>query len=286
MGWWPMTKLLTGPEIASYHENGFYFPVRVLTPDKAAYYRDQFFATERRVGGAIKGAYAQKSNLIFRWVDELVHEPLLLDVVEDLIGSNILLWSTEFFVKAPKDQKYVSWHQDDTYWHLEPPIEITAWIALSDVPLESGPVRFIPKSHKVDRYRIINKPNANNMLQSGQIAQDVDETKAVDAILRAGEASLHHTKTLHASSPNTSDKPRLGIAARFIPTHVKQLHGRESAMLVRGADSFGHYDLEPRPIADLDAAARAAHKDAVLRHMANLQGSGYQAKVQFDEAGA
>lgn len=276
-----MPKILTDDAIASYHRDGFYFPVRVLSEKRTAHYRARHAEIEARLGGKIEKAYTQKTNLIFTWVDELLHEPTVLDAVEDVIGPDIVLWSAEFFIKAPGDKRYVSWHQDDTYWHLDPPIEVTAWIAVSDVPEESGPVRFIPGSHRIERYNVVNQPNPDNMLQSGQIAQGVDESKAVSAVLNAGELSLHHTKTLHASQPNISAGPRIGISARFIPTHVRQLVGRESAMLMRGVDTFRNFDPEPRPKGDLDAAALEAHRDAVLRHMATLRGSNYQAQAYF-----
>ncbi|MGE0153535.1 MAG: phytanoyl-CoA dioxygenase family protein [Reyranellaceae bacterium] len=274
-----MPKLVSDTDIAKYERDGFHFPVRVFPSEKAAYYQQCVAEMRANLGGTISKAHAQKSNLLFKWVDELVHEPLLLDAVEDLIGPNLLLWSTEFFFKDPGDKRFVSWHQDDTYWHLEPAIEVTAWIAVSDVPEQAGPVRFIKGSHTASRYKIVNQPDANNMLQSGQIAQGVNEEDAVSAVLKAGEASFHHTRTLHASRPNTSSFARIGVAARFIPTHVRQLNARESAMLMRGTDQYGYFDLEPRPAADMDAAAVEAHRDAVARHMGNLQGQNYQAGI-------
>lgn len=274
-----MPKLLSDADIANYEKDGFHFPVRVVPSDRTSYYQECVTKMRAKLGGPITKAHAQKSNLLFKWVDELVHEPALLDAVEDIIGPDILLWSTEFFFKDPGDKKFVSWHQDDTYWHLEPAIEVTAWIAVSDVPEEAGPVRFIRGSHVAPRYNIVNTPNSDNMLQSGQVAQGVDEQEAVSAVLKAGEASFHHTRTLHASRPNVAPFARIGVAARFIPAHVRQLNTRESAMLMRGVDRHGYFDLEPRPTADMDEAAIAAHRDAVARHMGNLQGQGYQAKV-------
>jgi non-haem Fe2+, alpha-ketoglutarate-dependent halogenase len=77
--------------------------------------------------------------------------------------------------------------------------------------------------------------------------------------------SLHHVLLAHGSGPNTTGDRRIGLAIRYIPPHVRQLKMRDTAMLVRGRDTHGHFDLEPEPHADLDAAALAAHKDAVER---------------------
>ena len=88
----------------------------------------------------------------------------------------------------------------------------------------------------------------------------VDDAPAVLAPLRAGEFSLHHTLTLHRSQPNRSRGRRIGLGISYIPTHVR--HASEKvkapAMLVRGVDAFGHFDLEPAPRGDLDEAAQAA----------------------------
>ena len=46
---------------------------------------------------------------------------------------------------------------------------------------------------------------------------------------------------------------------------VAQMHGADSAMLVRGEDLYGHFEIDPEPVADLDAAAIAAHQAATER---------------------
>ena len=94
---------------------------------------------------------------------------------------------------------------------------------------------------------------------------EVDEALAVDAPLRAGEFSLHHIRLVHGSKPNRVADRRIGLAVRYIPTYVRQIKLDDSATLVRGEDCYGHFELEPRPSADLDAAACAAHTEAMQR---------------------
>jgi hypothetical protein len=89
--------------------------------------------------------------------------------------------------------------------------------------------------------------------------------------------AIHQAGTLHESAPNRSTDRRVGIAARFIPTAVRSLKSRESALLVRGSDRYGHFDHEPRPTADLDAAARAAHAAAVEKRLRNMHGDAARA---------
>lgn len=272
---------LGAEDLARYDADGYLFPVRVTSGARAAGYRAQFEESERAMGGRLAGGYAQKLHLLFRWADELVREPALLDAIESILGPDLLLWSTELFAKDPGDGRFVSWHADDTYWHFEPLLAVNAWIALADAPLEAGPLRYVRGSHRDPTPAVRNAPSALNMLQSGQIAQGVDESRAVDVVLAAGEAAFHQPRTLHGSLPNRGRDRRIGLAARYIPTRVRQLGARETAMLVRGADRHGHFDLEPRPCADLDAAARAAHRDAVERRMANFRGGEFQGRPQL-----
>ena len=80
----------------------------------------------------MQGAVRHKPHLLFTWLNELIRHPRILDAVEDIIGPDILCWGTSFFIKEARNPGYVSWHQDSTYWGLEPPDIITAWVAFTD----------------------------------------------------------------------------------------------------------------------------------------------------------
>mgnify|MGYP003347575660 CR=1 FL=1 len=135
-----MPKILSEHALTRYRREGFHFPVRVLSAAQARSYRDRLEAHERATGGPISGNMRHKVHLLFTWADELVRHPAVLDAVEDVIGPDILCWSTSFFIKEARSTSFVSWHQDSTYWGLSTSDVITAWIALSDVPPASGPM--------------------------------------------------------------------------------------------------------------------------------------------------
>jgi ectoine hydroxylase-related dioxygenase (phytanoyl-CoA dioxygenase family) len=165
----------------------------------------------------------------------------------------------------------VSWHQDSTYWGLDPDDVITAWVAFTPSNLESGCMKVIPGTHTESQIPHVDTFHQDNLLSRGQeIAVEVDESKAVDVILRPGEISLHHIKLVHGSAPNRSADRRIGFAIRYIPTHVRQTKVRDSATLVRGVDAYHHFDYEPRPRHDIDAGALAAHADAIGRQVKAL----------------
>ena len=109
------------------------------------------------------------------------------------------------------------------------------------------------------------------MLSRGQeIAVEVDEDEAVDLVLQPGQMSLHHVKIFHGSHQNRAADRRIGFAIRYLPPHVHQDIGADSATLVRGEDRFGYFGLEPAPAFDLAPEAIACHQRVRDQRMAIL----------------
>ena len=266
-----MPILLSSEAVAAYRRDGYFSPVRVMSADEARKYRDALEAHEAKTGQPLQGNWRHKIHLLFTWADELVHHPKILDAVEDVIGPDILCWTTNFFIKEKSDPGFVSWHQDSTYWGLDPDEVITAWVAFTEVTPENGYMQVIPGSHTVDQLPHVDTFHKDNLLSRGQeISVEVDKSKAAGLAMHAGEMSLHHIKLVHGSEPNRSADRRIGFAIRYIPTYVRQTKVRDSATLVRGTDKHRHFDYEPRPRADLDEAALAAHADSVARQVKAL----------------
>jgi ectoine hydroxylase-related dioxygenase (phytanoyl-CoA dioxygenase family) len=209
-------------------------------------------------------------------------------VVEDVLGPDLLCWSTSFFIKEPGTKAYVSWHQDATYWGLSSPDVMTVWVGFTRSDLQSGCMKVIPGTHTTDVVPHRDTFNKDNLLTRGQeVAVEVDGKKAVDFIMAPGEASLHHVRLIHGSGPNTSSDRRIGFAIRYIPTCVRQIAGNDdSATLVRGKDTYGHFAPEPRPRSDLDPETVAFHKAATDQHAKILyRGTGVEKFGQAAKAG-
>src|ERR1700677_2787167 len=142
-------KTLTADAIRRYGDIGYLAPVRVLTTCEATEIRAKLEAFEA-TAGPLAGKLRQKSHLLFNWLNDLVRHERILDAVEDIIGPDILCWGSSFFIKEQRNPGYVSWHQDSTYWGLEPPDIITAWVAFTDSTAANGAMRVIPGTHKLD----------------------------------------------------------------------------------------------------------------------------------------
>lgn len=257
-----MGKTLTEDQVRAYREKGYHFPVRAMTPGEARGYRAKLEAFESSQGGNIRGSRRQKLYLLMTWVNELVRHPRILDAAEDILGPDLLCWQTAFFIKEPDNKGYVSWHQDSTYWGLSTPDVCTAWLALSPATLENGAMKVAPGTHRLAQIPHEDTFNPDNLLTRGQeLKMDIDRDTVVDMVLDAGEISLHHVMLAHASEPNRSNERRIGLAIRYIAPHVRQITGvPDSAMLVRGKDRYGHFEMETPPLADLHPDAVALHK--------------------------
>ena len=263
-----MGKLLTPQQIEAYRRDGYAAPLRVMSEDEALALRARLEEAEAAAGGPLQGQLRFKPHLIFTFLDDLVRNDRLLDGVEDVLGPDLLCWASSFFTKEARDPGYVTWHQDSTYWGLSDPDVTTAWVALSESTRANGCMRVIPGSHTRDQIGHTDTHAEANMLSRGQVVNcKVDESEAVDLVLRPGEMSLHHVRLIHGSEPNATDDRRIGFAIRYIPTWVRQTNGpRDSAVLVRGADAFGNFEKEPPPEADLHPAALEAHRRSADLH--------------------
>ncbi|MBS0547940.1 MAG: phytanoyl-CoA dioxygenase family protein [Proteobacteria bacterium] len=273
-----MSKVLSDDAVARYQRDGYHFPIDVLSPAETQALRGKLEAYERANGGPIQGDKRHKAHLYLTWLNDLIRHPRILDAVEDVLGPNLLCWSTSFFIKEAADAGFVSWHQDATYWGLSTPDVITAWVAFTPANLLNGCMKFAPGTHR-QQLEHRDTFDKNNLLSRGQeIAVKVDESTGVDAILNPGQASLHHVLLAHGSEPNKSNDRRIGFAIRYIPTHVKQAVGiQDSATLVRGVDTYRHFDAEPRPTADCTPESLAAHAAIVGRQVQVLyRGTGQE----------
>ena len=256
-----MAKVLSQQAIDQFHREGYYLPVQAISKEEADEMRQKLEAYEARIGGPLHGAPRYKSHLLFKWLSDLVRAPHILDAVEDLIGPNILAWSTDWWIKEAHSPKFVSWHQDSQYWGLDTTKLVTVWIALSPSTIDSGCMRVLPGSHRGPDLEHVETYHDDNMLTRGQEIRGLDEDRAVNLEVDTGRAAIFAFRIAHASHPNTSNDRRIAVAIRYIPPDARQVHSDyDSAALVRGEDPHGFFTLEPQPRYDFDPVTVAFHE--------------------------
>ena len=130
-----------------------------------------------------------------------MRKPAILDAVEDVIGPDFLVWGASFFNKAPGSPDFVSWHQDATYWGLEPPDIVTAWVASRRRRSRAAACGWCPAAiaGRSSRTRTLT-PGQHAEPRPGDRGRGRDE-EVSDVVLAPGQMSLHHVLIAHGSSP-------------------------------------------------------------------------------------
>ena len=259
-----MSVKLTPQQVEQYEREGYVTPIRVLPKTEAQSLRQRLEAVEARQGGKLEPAQRNKAHLLFKWLEDLIRDPRVLDPVEQLIGPDILCWNTLFWIKEAGSPSFVSWHQDTKYWGLSSEKVVTAWLALSPASIEAGCMRVMPRTHIGDVLAHEDRYHEANMLTRGQeISADLDESEAVFMPLEVGEMSIHNYRLAHASGANGSNDRRVGVSMHFMPPDTSQIVGNwDSAALVRGEDPYGHFDHTPVLGQDFDENGVAFHAKA------------------------
>jgi ectoine hydroxylase-related dioxygenase (phytanoyl-CoA dioxygenase family) len=269
-------KVLTAAQVASYRYNGFLYPLPALTPEEVEACLAGLGRLEAELGCHVADADVKWRSHAYAhspWVNELVRHPRILDAVEDVIGPDILVWTSTFFIKEPGSKTFAAWHQDGAFFGLEPHEQVCAWVALTDASREAGCMEMLsgkgaPKMLHHEAMGI-----ANSINRAGQtIVENFDKRSPTAMALQAGEFSLHHELAVHRSAPNHAPHRRIGIGLNYLPTHVK-VNGpvRLKAMLARGEDRYGYWDLVAPPAAERDPAALAAHQAVSDAYRANYR---------------
>ena len=238
-----MTSMGSQTQAEQYWENGFLSGIKVLSPEETAAHRRQLENAERQIGYGLH--YHSKVHTVLKSPLELATHPALVDVIEEILGPNILLYNVTYIIKEPRTAKFVSWHQDLTYWGFDGTEQVSAWLALSPATAESGCMQMIPGSHRQGLREQVTSEDPDNVLLQSQTIEDIREEDAVLCPLAPGEASIHHGWMIHSSHPNTSAGRRIGLNIQYITPKMKQIKAKtDSAMLIRGQDRFGHFGAD------------------------------------------
>ena len=184
------------------------------------------------------------------WV-RLVSDPRLLDIAEKFVGPNIALFASHYVAKPPFDGQPVLWHQDGSYWPLEPVEVVSLWLALDPSTRANGCMRVIPGSRSMALQAVSARTDVDNVLGSSMDISLVDEHTAIDLVLAPGDVSIHHPNVIHGSNANTSPNWRRGLTIRYIPTSTRIVarphRPAPTPLLLRGAPVTGVNEYQPWP---------------------------------------
>lgn len=256
-----MAESLTEEELAHYREHGYVIPDYRVDDEMVEAIRadhDRLIARHPQFRDYCPNVLAYDLSFL-----NYARVPVILDMVEQVLGPDFALWNSSFFAKPAHDGRKTPWHQDGEYWPIRPVATCTVWMAIDDSTPENGCLRVIRGSHK--RREVLDhttNPATNLTLNQELPASAYDESDAVDIVLQRGQFSLHDVFLVHGSEANTSPRPRRGMTLRFMPTtsvfdrelarrqqEEKALqvgHEDRTLYLMRGEDRSGRNDFRMR----------------------------------------
>jgi len=266
-----MPKFLTQAELAQYREEGYLSPIDLMSESEAKEILSQLEEAERLHPEHINAENRNNPHLVFKFLDDLAFNKIILDAVEDIVGSDFSLWGSVLFIKEPSSKHFVSWHQDATYMGMTSNNFVTPWIALSPSNRETGCMSMIPGSHRNSIVAHDDTFGKDNILTRGQVVKDVDESKAVDLIMRPGQMSLHHGEIVHGSQPNQSNQRRVGFALQsYMSNDVQQHIGENMWLPVRGkVRSQPGTTLLSRPVTSMSAES-VSQREVINKNFSDI----------------
>lgn len=241
-------RKLSAEQIAHYNQEGFVQPFDIFDANEIAELRTYVDGLMTTMGE--NGAYGincYQARLSGLW--DVSTDPRILDLVQDIIGPNIICWASAILSKRPHDPKQVPWHQDASFWSLSPARTVTVWLAIDDADEANSAMRFLPRTHRMGKIKETSM-GADSVFHKG-ITVTEEMGQPFTNTLKAGQISLHADMLVHGSLANTSDRRRCGLTLRYCPPESRMVDpdwakGVE-AIICRGDDPTGHWKGASRP---------------------------------------
>lgn len=275
-----MPGTLAPAQTAFFKQNGYLLYNQPVFPQAKFDALKQHFEEQLQIWQATSGKTPEHMDVphftdlkLFDWL----FAGEVLDIVESIIGPDIVLWSSHFICKPAGTGKRVPWHEDSAYWGktVDPMNVVTVWLAIDPSTTENGCMRVIPNTQHngYSEYDPVQNPEKHvfgTEIKRGRF----DETTAVDCVLKPNECSIHHAKTIHGSNFNTSTIRRCGYTMRYFPA-TSQFHPERrnknwlhQIYMARGKDRAGNEYGDPTKVhkAWQEASAEERKKVKTLAH--------------------
>lgn len=183
-----------------------------------------------------------------RYAPELLESAILKRahaLARQILGPTARLALDHGIFKAARSSAPTPWHQDEAFWDGRYQHDgLTVWIPLQSVDEASGCLQFVPKSHKrkvMPHQAIGNDPRVHGLEIPG-----FSPPFAQACPLPLGGATLHHARTAHYSSPNSSDADRRAYILVFNGRRRRRLIARPQHTTLTAQTARLQRDLQAR----------------------------------------
>jgi len=258
---------LSEQDIQRYRHEGYLIPGYRLEPELLQQLQqtlDQLIRDnpgvrpEKLVSAHIEGMNDEGVKGSQRFLELAMHPPIV-DMVEQLIGPDVILWGCHVFCKPAGEGYETPWHQDGHYWPIRPLATCTVWVALEPSTRDNGCLRVIPGSHRDNQLHPHLHEDRTDLTLTQRMADGTfDASQAADLELQPGQMSLHDVYMVHGAEANRSGQRRTGVALRYMPgsslfdrsftpsqgkTGLQVSFATRPLWLLRGEDRTGRNDF-------------------------------------------
>lgn len=274
---------LQSEQVERFARDGFLVGLPVLTTDEVADLRQRVDHIRAHLDEyeprlyEVEAAHTERPDevichflggwLIDDALHDLVFDPRITELAARLLDvERLRFWHDQVFYKPPGHSGCVPWHQDYSYWaRTGPPRHITINIMLDDADAENGCLQYVPGSHRWGLLPSLPFDSPLEEIREHLDAEQVAAFRPVLAPVKAGQATVHHSHTLHGSAGNRSDRPRRALVFNYMAADTRVVDGstpllRNTPVLPTGALVAGrHFPIVlPRDAQERERAAGAA----------------------------
>ena len=232
----------TPQEIArDFSENGYVSGIELLSPSEASVFRDHVLQ--------LLDAFGEERDVVrnvanyLSWGYDLASRPFLVDILEALIGPEILLLGSMLLIKPAGSASVVLWHADGEFQSHPGTNHVAAWLALNPSHRRNGCVKVVEGSHRQKHlHHEVVSPN-NQIFKALTLVEEPDPEKVRYLELEPGQFSMHNQAIVHGSDANGSDTMRIGLILRYGTPEGSDLS--EPFIQVRGNTDLRDAQLPP-----------------------------------------
>ncbi len=262
-------RILSESELQTYRDDGVLVPRFRLPAEKLALLQllakkliannpkmgDQPMASPHVPGSGVQGLKSDP-----RWIEIPRLRPIL-DMMEQVLGPDLVLWGTTLFHKPAGTQRKVPWHRDGRYWPIKPLRTTSVWIAVTDCTVRNGCLRIIPGSHTAQVTGDHFRDHSNNVtIPESLLEHEYNERHARDVVLQPGQMVIFDVYSAHSSNANSSEKGRTGYALRFMPATC---HYDHNDIPVAESPGSAHHT---RPLLQVRGTDRSGKNNFTIGH--------------------
>ena len=159
-----------------------------------------------------------------------MNSPLPFFAAQLLNSNKINLFYDQLFVKEPETNNRIRWHNDQPYWPIRGWPVIYFWKPLDPISKENGPMEFISKSHRWEKwYQPENfAPGASKTYEKNpkfekipDIESNSDKYDIISFDMNPGDLLDFHALVVQGSAVNISKfRRRRGYAVRYTGNDV------------------------------------------------------------------